>query len=381
MFELNTENDDRRVRHVVLLVTHDCNLRCKYCYEEFKNASMMTIETARTIVDKEFKRLKNTPEFSQIEFACLGGEPLLNFCLIRELVEWTENVYPNKDYFFSLRTNGTLLNSEMKEWLEKYRVMVRVGLSLDGLSEMNIENRASGEVDIAFFTRNWPTERVRLTLFPDTVVYLAKTVRELNSRNIPFVVVPAEGVEWTPQAVKCYESELSKLQADYQTNFWEGFECGLFPFDPFQFFQNKNESAVPYCGSYGNIVCYDAEGVDYPCHILSPITIGKEKALKFREISSTLKLVKIDPVCAGCEIRTSCKPCYGFHYKISGDVGEWTERITICGLRKMLAKASAELYLRAKGLCEERKEIESRDEYVRISMAVRMITGKSLEGC
>ena len=97
MFDLNTETEDRRVRHVVLLVAHDCNLRCKYCYEEFKDSRKMSFDTARGIVVNEMRRLAGGSEFSQVEFACLGGEPLLNFGLIRELVEWTEGVYHGED--------------------------------------------------------------------------------------------------------------------------------------------------------------------------------------------------------------------------------------------------------------------------------------------
>ena len=379
MFDLNTEAEDRRVRHVVLLVAHDCNLRCKYCYEEFKDSRKMSFDTARGIVVNEMRRLAGSSEFSQVEFACLGGEPLLNFGLIRELVEWTEGVYHGDDHFFSVRTNGTLLTEEMKGWLKEHKKLVRVGLSLDGLSEMNARNRSSSNVDVSFFTENWPSERVRLTLFPDSISLLAKTVRELNGRGIPFVVVPAEGIEWTSDAVKRYKGELAKLVLDYQTNYKEGVDTGLFPYDPYEYFQNRNDSPVPYCGSYGNIVCFDADGIDYPCHIFSPITIGKERAMAFRAESATLQKIKIDPVCAGCEIRTVCKPCFGFHYKIAGDVGVWTERNTICRLRKMLAMASAEFYLLAMGGAGCRQEVGTREEYVRTAMALRMVKGKGGE--
>lgn len=373
MFDVYTEDQAQRIMHVVLLITHDCNLRCKYCYEHFKDHSMMSFKTAKSIIQREMLKYNEHRKYTRIEFACLGGEPLLNFPLIKDLVEWTSSIYRQEDYFFTVRTNGTVMTEEMKNWLEINKDCVIVGLSLDGLSEMNMANRKSCSVDIDFFRKNWPVEPVRVTLFPESIKYLYKTVLELKNRSIPFVVSPADGIVWPLETIKHYEEELSKLQSIYQDDFWGGVECGLFPYDPFEFFQNRNDSDVPYCGAYGNIICYDANGIDYPCHIFAPITIGKEKALRFREFSRDLKTIKIDPVCAGCEIRTLCRPCFGFHYKIAGDVGVWTERSTICQLRKMLAKVSAELFLKAKVLNVTKDAVSSKTDFVRTSMALKMI--------
>ena len=239
------ENLDRdgHTHLCMLMVTHSCNLNCVYCYEKHKSGAEMSFEVAQNAIREEVEFIRNSKgRFSKFQIDFMGGEPLLNYKLIKRVVEWLEECDFGIPYTCFASTNGTVLTEEMKGWLKEHKKLVRVGLSLDGLSEMNARNRSSSNVDVSFFTENWPSERVRLTLFPDSISLLAKTVRELNGRGIPFVVVPAEGIEWTSDAVKRYKGELAKLVLDYQTNYKEGVDTGLFPYDPYEYFQNRNDS-------------------------------------------------------------------------------------------------------------------------------------------
>ena len=75
-----------------ICVTHRCNLNCIYCYQKHDNTSRMTFETAKGVIDWIFQ---NVPENKNgIEINIIGGEPLLEFDLIKEMVEYTRYIRP-----------------------------------------------------------------------------------------------------------------------------------------------------------------------------------------------------------------------------------------------------------------------------------------------
>ena len=75
---------NRRV--CMLIITHECNLNCSYCYERFKGPGRMTVETAKEIILREIALVKESSHFSEIEVDFMGGEPFINFGLIKEIL-------------------------------------------------------------------------------------------------------------------------------------------------------------------------------------------------------------------------------------------------------------------------------------------------------
>ena len=73
---------------VVLTLTHRCNLDCIYCYQKHKTAKDMALETAKAIVETEVKQVRESENIDSIRFNLFGGEPLLQFDLIKELWQW-----------------------------------------------------------------------------------------------------------------------------------------------------------------------------------------------------------------------------------------------------------------------------------------------------
>ena len=114
---------------VELLLTEKCNLACPYCLAGASQAMpAMDAPLARRAVDLAYAM--NEAEIIAFEFA--GGEPLLKFDLMRELVTYIEN-HParrGRRLFLSLQTNATLLNDERAAWLAGSGI--QVGISLDG---------------------------------------------------------------------------------------------------------------------------------------------------------------------------------------------------------------------------------------------------------
>ena len=70
-----------------LCVTHNCNLNCVYCYQKHDVNSKMDFSTAKNVIDWIFDNVP--PDMSDVEINFIGGEPLLEFQLIKDIVAYT----------------------------------------------------------------------------------------------------------------------------------------------------------------------------------------------------------------------------------------------------------------------------------------------------
>lgn len=139
---LKGKNDTAEKKQAITLtLTQDCNLRCRYCYEPNKSRDYyMSFDVARQAVI-DAMRAKN--KYEEVEFDFFGGEPMLAFDLIRELVDWFHTQKWEKGHLFFIGTNGTILTDEMKSWLVKHKNCVICGISLDGNKIAHDLNRSN----------------------------------------------------------------------------------------------------------------------------------------------------------------------------------------------------------------------------------------------
>ena len=131
------------ITNLRLNVTQNCNLRCKYCFENalenYENRQKMDFETAKKAVDVFLDLLeKNGKSEGNIRF--FGGEPLLDFSLITRVVEHVkQNKNENITIHFMVNSNGTLITDEMASYFAENDIHMII--SLDGLEEINDINR------------------------------------------------------------------------------------------------------------------------------------------------------------------------------------------------------------------------------------------------
>ena len=137
-------------RVVTITLTQQCNLACSYCYEHHKTQSAMDFSTAKSIIDQE---LLNTPDGESLEFDLFGGEPFLEFELIKAITEYICQNKGEKNCRVFATTNGTLVHGEIQEWLIQHKQCFICGLSLDGTREMHNLNRSNSYdmIDLSFF--------------------------------------------------------------------------------------------------------------------------------------------------------------------------------------------------------------------------------------
>ncbi len=127
------------IKSICLNVAHDCNLRCAYCFaSEGKfgcgKRELMPLTTAKKAIDFLIKKSDN---IHNLEVDFFGGEPLMNWGVVTETVKYARSLEKkyNKNFRFTITTNGILLDDEKIDFINKE--MYDVVLSLDGRKEIN----------------------------------------------------------------------------------------------------------------------------------------------------------------------------------------------------------------------------------------------------
>jgi len=135
------------VKAMCLHIAHDCNLRCEYCFAstgDFGHGrKLMDFETGKLAIDF---LLNNSGDRQNLELDFFGGEPLMNWEVVKEIVVYArskEQEY-NKKFRFTITTNGLLLDDEKIDFINEE--MSNVVLSIDGRKEVNdrVRKRVDG---------------------------------------------------------------------------------------------------------------------------------------------------------------------------------------------------------------------------------------------
>lgn len=130
------------VKALCLHIAHDCNLACRYCFAEegeyHGRRALMSFEVGKKALDF---LVANSGNRVNLEVDFFGGEPLMNWQVVKDLVEYGRSLEePNhKKFRFTLTTNGVLLNDDILEFVNKE--MSNVVLSIDGRKEVNDKMR------------------------------------------------------------------------------------------------------------------------------------------------------------------------------------------------------------------------------------------------
>ena len=126
------------VKALCLHIAHDCNLACRYCFagegEYQGDRSLMSYEVGKKALDF---LVANSGSRRNLEVDFFGGEPLMNWEVVKQLVEYGRSIEEanNKKFRFTLTTNGVLLNDEILDFVNKE--MGNIVLSTDGRKEVH----------------------------------------------------------------------------------------------------------------------------------------------------------------------------------------------------------------------------------------------------
>ena len=134
----NFKNNSKVIKALCLHVAHSCNLACSYCFagqgKYHGKDALMSFETGKRAFDF---LIENSGTRRNLEVDFFGGEPLLNWDVVKQLVEYARSIEKekNKNFRFTLTTNGVLIDDEVIEFANKE--MSNVVLSLDGRKDVH----------------------------------------------------------------------------------------------------------------------------------------------------------------------------------------------------------------------------------------------------
>lgn len=203
-----TLNLSQTRQQLVLSVTENCNLRCTYCIyhddrytnEDWNNGSFyMSFEVA----EKAINNFLNNSKKSKNRFISFyGGEPLVNFRLIKKCIEYVKKQPNTKDISFSMTTNGLLLRKNILKFLIENNVLLNV--SIDGAKEIHDRYRVNA--------RNNPS----FDAIMENLIFIKKNHKVFFSKNITFTTVVAPPVEKEPllDFLELFQQEVSLNDID-----------------------------------------------------------------------------------------------------------------------------------------------------------------------
>lgn len=134
---------DGNLKNLVLQVTQNCNMRCRYCI--YSGSGTLSRKHEKKIMNWEIAKqaidffAKHSYLSKRVEIGFYGGEPLLQFDLIKKCIAYCEDKFYNKEIMYSITTNGTIMTDEIIDLFSKYNVHVMV--SVDGPKDIHDLNR------------------------------------------------------------------------------------------------------------------------------------------------------------------------------------------------------------------------------------------------
>ncbi len=320
------------IKALCLHIAHTCNLNCSYCFASqgkyHGERALMSFEVGKRALDF---LIENSGTRRNLEVDFFGGEPLMNFDVVKKLVEYARSIEKEKgkNFRFTLTTNGVLVDDDVIDFANKE--MSNVVLSLDGRKEVHDRYRVDYQGRGCYDTivpkfqkfvkarggKNYYMRGTFTHANPDFLEDI-KTMLNLGFTELSMEpVVAAEGDEAAlteedkPVVMKQYE-ELAELMLKRDK---EG--------KPFTFYHYMIDLAggpciykrISGCGSGTEYMAVTPWGDLYPCHQF----VGDEK-FKLGDIWHGVENKEIQNEFASCNVyaRSECRDCWARLYCSGG---------------------------------------------------------------
>lgn len=320
------------VKALCLHIAHDCNLACKYCFAEegeyHGRRALMSLEVGKKALDF---LIENSGNRRNLEVDFFGGEPLMNWEVVKELVRYgrsKEEEY-NKKFRFTLTTNGVLLNDEVMEFVNQE--MSNVVLSLDGRKEVNDKMRpfrnGTGSYDLIVpkfrklaESRNQTNYYVRGTFTHDNLDFSKDVIHFADLGFKQMSIEPVVGDDDEKYAIKQEDlpvimEEYDKLAKEYIKRQKEGNG-----FNFFHFMIDLEQGPcvakrLSGCGSGTEYLAVTPWGDLYPCHQF----VGQEEFL-LGNVFEGIKRTEICDEFKMCNVyaKEKCQKCFAKYYCSGG---------------------------------------------------------------
>ena len=335
----------------------------------------MSFNTAKRIIDTEVSKANG----KSLEFDFFGGEPFLEFELIKLCVEYIKFKCQtaNIQYHCYATTNGTLVHGSIRQWLLENVNHFSCGLSIDGNRRMHDINRCGSfdDIDLDFFVKHYQEQPVKMTISPKTLPFLFEGVKFLHEKGFEISNNLAYGIDWSDECNLEILGEQLNLLIDYYLKHTEYKPCSLIDesIAPLSYASaNTPFEFEKHCGAGINMVTYDTDGIGYPCQFFMPLSIGS-RAKRLGEITflERVPINKLNNECQMCPINSLCTFCYGANYKERGNM--YSHNIELCKYNKMIIKARA--YFKARQYFAKQLTVDKNEEQA-ILRSIKIIQEK-----
>lgn len=327
-----TYNHTNIIKALCLHVAHDCNLKCKYCFAAQGNFNGEALLMPLEIGKKAFDFLvENSGNRRNLEVDFFGGEPLMNFEVVKELVAYGKELEKTNDkhFRFTITTNGMLLDDDKIAFINEH--MDNVVLSLDGRKEINDLMRPTPN-DKGSFDVIVPKFKKLIESRGDKDYYIRGTFTSYNKDfskdimefyNQGFKKISIEPVvtdENEPYAITMEDlpeilSEYEKFSKEYIDLRREDKEL-LF----FHFMIDLSQGPciikrMVGCGAGSEYIAVTPTGEIYPCHQF----VGEEE-FKIGDLSTGIVKTELrdEFKCANVLNKEECSNCWARYYCSGG---------------------------------------------------------------
>ena len=320
------------IKAMCLHISHDCNLRCKYCFASTgdfgKGRKLMPFEVGKAAIDF---LLEKSVGRENLEVDFFGGEPLMNFDVVKQIVEYPrskEEEY-HKNFRFTITTNGMLLDDDTIDYINKE--MYNVVLSIDGRKEVN--DRMRVRVDgSGCYDRILPKFKKLVDGRGDKEYYVRGTYTKYNldfSEDVMhlyeagFDEISVEPVIESPEeAYAITEEDLDQIYAEYDklVDRIGAIRKNGKHINFFHFMIDLDQGPCVIkrlrgCGSGNEYVSITPDGDIYPCHQF----VGHDE-YKMGNIEEGTFNNDIKKEFAGCHVysKPACQECWARFYCSGG---------------------------------------------------------------
>lgn len=331
------------LRTICLVLNNSCNLGCEYCFANKghydKPNEQMDFAIAKQAVDNLAKEVKEN-NGNEMSISFFGGEPLLSFNLIQEIVHYIRENYPCYSVHYMITTNGTLINKEIAEFMEtnKFDIMI----SIDGTQEIHDYYRkflnGCGSYKrllkgISYFKNpQILNARITITNINYDICSYIDSILNLGFRRITFAV----DYNISEIAFHGYLLSLKKLIKKYFNDIANGKLYDITNFSRVIVNIALNQRNLSHCNAGISYLAVSADGKYYRC----PRFVGKENFLlgkvndithmhnEIQNFKRKLSLPEIrNPNCQKCVYVYLCGGmCYHHSYVVSRNEFNTTPR-------------------------------------------------------
>lgn len=315
---------------IELNLTFNCNLTCEYCFIHEKNPrERMNLTTAKKAIDLLLERAA----FPTVNITLIGGEPLLEFDLIKQIVPYALEAAGKRNLAvtWAVTTNGTLLNEEILKYFALYKINML--LSMDGGEKNHDRYRRdkSGKGTwhkiaemLPLIKMYQPWLGVRMTVSTEAISDMRADFKQLVDLGVnQFIIAPAQGARcWEKEQIKQYGLNLVDILEDYHELKRRGIPIFIEEFE-----KGENEYTGWGCRAGSTSLAVAPNGDVSPCSKLLGLTSEEGKYI-VGNVNTCVDVNMLEPFrnpfnrqprhCKQCT-RKCNGGCYAVNFEQTGD--------------------------------------------------------------